>query len=197
MSRGVRLSAGRLKGRLLPVPQGARPTGSRVREALFDVLGPRIVGAVFADLFAGSGAVGLEAWSRGARRVALVEADRKTVETLRRVVSRLGAQEVQVLRASLPAQLARCQALAPGSFDIVFADPPYRFGRYARLLEAAAGLLAPDGILVLEHAAEEVVPEAAGDLRLVVSRRYGESRLSFYEPRSAGAREEEPSDSRK
>lgn len=197
MTRGVRVSAGRLKGRLLPVPPGARPTGSRVREALFDVLGPRLAGAAFADLFAGSGAVGLEAWSRGARRVALVESDRKAVETLRRVVARLGAHEVRVVRANLPAQMARCQELVTGSFDVVFADPPYRFRRYARLLAAAAGLLAADGVLVLEHADAENVPEDAAGLRLVASRRYGDSRLSFYEPGSTSPRAEEPSDPRK
>lgn len=197
MTRGVRLSGGRLKGRLLPVPHGARPTGSRVREALFDVLGPEVVGAAFADLFAGSGAVGLEAWSRGAERVALVEGERKAVEALRRVVSRLGAQGVRVVRANLPAQLGRSQECAAGSFDIVFADPPYRFGRYRRLLEAAAELLAPDGVLVLEHADSEEVPREVAGVALVSSRRYGESRLSFYRPGLPSAREVAPSDSRK
>lgn len=197
MSRGVRVSAGRLKGRLLPVPPGARPTGSRVREALFDVLGPRVAGAAFADLFAGSGAVGLEAWSRGAARVLLVEGDRKAATALRRVVARLGAPGVRVLRANLPSQTARLGDLAAGGFDVVFADPPYRYGRYGRLLEAAAPLLAADGLLVLEHAAGESVPERAPGLALTSTRRYGESELAFYRPGPAPSREEAPSDSRK
>lgn len=197
MSRGVRLLAGRLKGRVLPVPAGARPTGSRVREALFDVLGPRIRDSSFADLFAGSGAVGLEAWSRGARRVVLVEGERKSVESLRRVVARLGAQDVRVLRANLPSQLTRCRELLEGTFEVVFADPPYRFGRYGRLLDGAASLLQAGGLLVLEHATEEGVPPAAAGLRRVSSRRYGESSLSFYEPDSAASRTDKSPASRK
>jgi 16S rRNA (guanine(966)-N(2))-methyltransferase RsmD len=161
-----------------------------VREALFDVLGPRIAGAAFADLFAGSGAVGLEAWSRGADRVILVEADREAAASLRRTVARLGAGGVHVVRA-------RLRGLAAGTFQVVFADPPYRFGRTGRLLETAGALLAPGGVLVLEHAEGEGVPAAAGDLRLESSRRYGESRLSFYRADSATVREAEPSDSRK
>jgi 16S rRNA (guanine(966)-N(2))-methyltransferase RsmD len=166
-----------------------------VREALFDVLGPRIAGAAFADLFAGSGAVGLEAWSRGADRVILVEADREAAASLRRTVARLGAGGVHVVRATLPTP--RLRGLAAGTFQVVFADPPYRFGRTGRLLETAGALLAPGGVLVLEHAEGEGVPAAAGDLRLESSRRYGESRLSFYRADSATVREAEPSDSRK
>ncbi|MEZ5331344.1 MAG: 16S rRNA (guanine(966)-N(2))-methyltransferase RsmD [Thermoanaerobaculia bacterium] len=197
MSRGVRLSAGRLKGRLLPVPAGARPTGSRVREALFDVLGPRVCGCAFADLFAGSGAVGLEAWSRGARRVVLVEGERKAAEALRRTVARLGAPGVRVLRAKLPSQLTRCHGLAEGGFDVVFADPPYRFGRHGRLLEGAATLLLAGGVVVLEHAEGESVPDSVSGLRRTSSRRYGESALTFYEAVPEASPAGDPSASRK
>ncbi len=181
MTEGVRLRAGRLKGRLLAIGPGVRPTGSRVREALFDVLGPRIEGARVLDLFAGSGAVGLEALSRGAAEVFLVEADPRVVRVLRRTAAAFAPGCARVVRLHLPGQLGRLATIAPRGFDLVFADPPYRFDRHVELLTDATSLLTGHGVFVLEHAAADEVPAAVGELARTDVRRYGESCLSFYE----------------
>ncbi len=181
MTEGVRLGAGRLKGRVLPVGPGVRPTGSRVREALFDVLGSRIEGARVLDLFAGSGALGLEALSRGAAEALLAEADAQVLRVLRRTALALGGRSARVVRLHLPRQLARLAAIVPSGFDVILADPPYRFDRHFDLLRGAAPLLAKGGVLVLEHPASEEMPVSAASLRRVDLRRYGESGLSFYE----------------
>jgi 16S rRNA (guanine966-N2)-methyltransferase len=181
MRRGVRLGAGHLKGKIVAVGRGVRPTSSRVREALFDVLGPRVAGARVLDLFAGSGALGLEALSRGAAEVVLVEADSRVVRALRRTTAALAGSRGRVVRLLLPRQLDRLAALDPLPFDLILADPPYRFGQYGQLLRGAASLLAPDGVLVLEHGADEEAPAKSTGLTRTTTRRYGESCLSFYE----------------
>ncbi len=181
----VRIGAGTLRGRSLPVPKGVRPTGSRVREALFDILGPSVRGMRLLDLYAGSGAVGIEAVSRGAAAVVLVESERSIARGLRRQVREWGLSEVTVREARLPAALERLQDSA---FDLVFADPPYAFDGWSRLLTLAAPLLAPGGALVAEHDRRGDLPEAAGDLRLDRLRSYGETELGFYGVASEPAR---------
>jgi 16S rRNA (guanine966-N2)-methyltransferase len=144
----VRIGAGKWKGRSLEVPASARPTSSRAREALFDILGPRIAGARFLDLFAGSGAVGFEAVSRGAARAVLVE---PASEPLRRARETFEAgSEIAVVSADAARAM---EDLARGGevFDIVFADPPYGTGRLeiARL-SGVRRILAPEGVLVVQ-----------------------------------------------
>lgn len=181
MTEGVRLGAGRLKGRRLAVGPGVRPTGSRVREALFDVLGPRIEGARVLDLFAGSGAVGFEALSRGAAEALLVESDPRVLRVLRRTAAAFAPGAARVVRLHLPGQLGRLATIGRLAFDLVFADPPYRFDEHIVLLRDVASLLTRDGVFVLEHAVADEVPAAAGVLERTDLRRYGESCLSFYE----------------
>ena len=105
--RGVRLSAGTLKGRSLSVPPGVRPTEARVREALFDILGPRLAGKSLLDLFAGSGAVGLEALSRGARSVCQVDIDPATVRRLNATYRELDLEGIECRRLDLPGRHQR------------------------------------------------------------------------------------------
>lgn len=181
-----RIIAGGGKGRRLKAPQGeaTRPTGARVRQTLFDVLAPRIAGARFLDAFAGSGAVGLEALSRGASRVTLIDDAPSAVRAIRENVAALqpaaGHAEVfrQDARVALPALAARGQR-----FDVIFLDPPYESDLYEpviRLLDGAA-LLAEGGVLVAEHFHKRALPERIG--RFVRGReiRIGDHRLSFYE----------------
>jgi 16S rRNA (guanine966-N2)-methyltransferase len=172
----VRIAAGRWKGRRLDVPESARPTSSRAREALFDILGPRIAGAQVLDLFAGSGAVGFEAVSRGAARAVLVDPD---AGALRRARETLGADEEVLVLASDAASAVADLGKRGERFDVVFADPPYRDGERAiRDLVGIAPLLSPAGLLVLQADADEKPPSLEGFAR-VSSRGYGRNVFHF------------------
>jgi 16S rRNA (guanine(966)-N(2))-methyltransferase RsmD len=125
--------------------------------------------------------VALEALGRGAAAATAVERDPRAAAALAANAERLGERAVLTLRrGALPAELARLARSGAGLFDLVFADPPYRFTAHAALLEALAPLLAPDGEVVLEHAVKVEPPAEAGGLVRVDRRRYGESALSFY-----------------
>lgn len=182
----MRVIAGRLGGRRLSAPRGrgTRPTSDRVREALFSMLGD-IEGAVVLDLYAGTGALGIEALSRGARRAVFVENARPALAALAENLTTLGlAGEARVL--AQPVARASDLVAREGPFDLILVDPPY-----AALAEAAAtvarvvgpqgagGGLAPGGRLVIEHASRDAAPEIPG-LSLVRTRSYGEASLSLY-----------------
>lgn len=194
----LRITGGTLGARRLRVPpgEGVRPTQDRVREALFNSLQPVIEGTAFLDLFAGSGAVGLEAWSRGAGRVCWVEQERRVFATLK--------ENVDTLLGSAATVECRCQdvfAFCRGwrgdrGFDVIFADPPYAArgagaGLAGRLLtQLLAGgrhpLVAPGALLVLEQGAREPAPVAAG-WELVREREYGRTCLRTYREKEATA----------
>ena len=177
----IRVTGGAHKGRWLEVPPGARPTEGRVREALFSIWQePLAAGARVLDLFAGSGAVGLEAAGRGALRVLCVDFDRRAFPVLQSNRDRLGEALVDLRLLDLPAGLAGLAERGEGPFDLVFADPPYRFSGYTALLAAVAPLLAEDGELAVEHSARVTLPAETAGLVRVDERRYGESALSFY-----------------
>ncbi len=177
---GVRITGGDFRGRALAVPPGARPTEGRVREALFSIWRERLEGARVLDLFAGSGAVGLEALSRGALSALAVDAGLRAVKTLESNAERLGERLLEIRRLNLPAGLARLVEEGAGTFDLVYADPPYNFAPYPELLLAVAPLLAPDGEIAAEHSARRELPVEVGPLTRVDVRRYGESAISFY-----------------
>lgn len=146
----VRIIGGRWRGTRLPVPDadGLRPSADRVRETLFNWLQPALPGARVLDLFAGSGALGLEALSRGAREAVLIERDPKLAEQLRASVDRLGAaSQAQVLRADA---LAWLQLPLSGRFDIAFVDPPFDAGLWEPALARLPAWLQPDAWLYLE-----------------------------------------------
>jgi 16S rRNA (guanine966-N2)-methyltransferase len=136
----------------------------------------RIPGSRFLDLYAGSGAVGFEAWGAGASRVCLVEQAPRVLAVLARN-RRAVAPACEIVRGRLPEALGGRPA---GDFDLIFADPPYAYERYPELVEAAARRLAPGGELAVEHSARAALPEAAGEWRRRDRRCYGESWLSFY-----------------
>ncbi len=147
----VRIIAGSWRGSRLPVANapGLRPTPDRVRETLFNWLGQDLTGWRCLDAFAGTGALGFEAASRGAQRVLLVERDARLAESLRRVKARLHADAVEI--ACAPA-LGVLHAQAPASFDLVFLDPPYGQGLLGPALAAAAHVVVPGGWLYAEEA---------------------------------------------
>ncbi|HEU4403971.1 MAG TPA: 16S rRNA (guanine(966)-N(2))-methyltransferase RsmD [Polyangiaceae bacterium] len=182
----MRIVAGTLGGRTLRAPRGhgTRPTPERVREALFSCLGP-LEGARVLDLYAGTGALGLEALSRGAARAVFVESANAALAALRANVDELGvAGRALVLGRPVERALAALEPEAP--FDLVLADPPYelvRKGPAPRALAALAarGLLAPGARLVLEHASADE-PPALAPLMCYDRRRYGDTSLALYAP---------------
>lgn len=187
----TRIISGRGKGRRLKSPKGdrTRPTGARVKQTLFDILAPELPGCRFLDAFAGGGAVGLEALSRGAGHVVLLDISRDAVRVMREnaeAVGGGGAVEVfhQDARVALPAL-----ADAGQRFDIVFLDPPYDSPLYEPLLEelARGRLLAEEGLVVAEHFHKRQLPERIGRLEHTRSVRVGDHRLSFYRLRGGEA----------
>jgi 16S rRNA (guanine966-N2)-methyltransferase len=173
----VRIFAGRWKGRKLEAPRGARPTSGRARQALFNLLASRVAGAHVLELYAGSGAVGIEAVSRGAAQAVFVEQD---AGPLRRSLERLGGG-ASGLRLIAGSASAACDALARSAerFDIVFADPPYAPGPEETGLALVAGLLADGGVFVLQEDAGAAPAEPPG-LALRERRAYGRNVFSFF-----------------
>lgn len=179
----IRIIAGEFKGRRLSVPEGrgVRPTAERVREALFSILGERVVGARVLDACSGTGALGLEALSRGAREVVFVESDRGAALRLRENIEILGASaRCAVHEADVAAWLRDTRRVSP--FDLILADPPYAAETERRLLaRAAAGCLGREGWLVLERGASGAPEtEVGGDLVRFRTARYGATCLDFY-----------------
>jgi 16S rRNA (guanine966-N2)-methyltransferase len=180
----TRIVAGLAKGRRLAVPPHlTRPTADRAREALFSSLASRVGldGVRFLDLFAGSGAVGLEALSRGAAAVTLVESDRATCQVLRANVAAVGLPGTQVVQRDAAAYLAG-DTNSTEPFDVAFADPPYRLDddRLAQLLELlAARWLADEALVVVERSARSPAPRWPDTIEEVQRRRYGAGTLWY------------------
>ena len=199
----MRVIAGSLKGRRLKTPwwDGLRPTSDKLRETLFNILAPRIAGARVLDAYAGTGALGIEALSRGAAWVTLIDDDRRAESLISENLARCGIENsYAIIRAKVARALDSLHnqpAFEP--FEIVLLDPPYALRSVSRIgvsgtggsrtegddleavLTAAGRVLAPTGVLVLERARRDPAPETAGRLRhsrTVVS---GDSALTFYE----------------
>jgi 16S rRNA (guanine966-N2)-methyltransferase len=179
----MRIIAGLAKGRRIEAPPGddVRPTSDRAREALFSSLQPLLLDANVLDLYAGSGALGLEAASRGATRVVLVEQDRRTLEVLRRNVEVVGLPGVEVVAGEVGALLAGRggRGLSGGPFDLVLADPPYATSaaEVDAMLSALVGHLATDAEVVVERARREPAPSWPDGFSAREPRRYGAAAL--------------------
>ncbi len=177
----MRVTGGRERGRRLKAPAGSRvrPTSDKVKQALFNILGERVAGAVFLDLYAGAGGIGLEALSRGAGRVVFVDASRGSLDVVRHNRDILGfVDKAQVVFSKAEAFLKK----PSGPFDIVFLDPPYA-EEIKPLLEliSKAGMLKPDAIVIAEHFKKQPSPESAGGLVLYREAKYGDTILAFYQ----------------
>ncbi|MEV7620612.1 16S rRNA (guanine(966)-N(2))-methyltransferase RsmD [Microbacterium sp. NPDC089321] len=190
----TRIIAGAARGARLDVPgAGTRPTSDRVRESLFGALESMdaIAGARVLDLYAGSGALGLEAWSRGAERVDLVEISRPAANIVGRnaavVAKAMGAAPAaKVHQSAVRAYLARAQ----GPFDLVFTDPPYDLDDAAMTadLVALAPLLSPDAVVVIERGKRATPPDLeASGLTLLREKAYGDTRVWWAEIADGGA----------
>ena len=175
----IRVIAGSARGRRLETPtwEGLRPTSDRLRESLFNIIAPRIEGAHVADGYAGTGALGIEALSRGAAHVTFIESDPRAIRLIGTNLERAGmksaAKACTIVRASF-VDMAASHSGRP--FDLVLLDPPYDDPALAAALRAAQRILSDDGLVVLEHATRIVPPDGAA--RTVKT---GDSSLSFYE----------------
>lgn len=178
----MRIIAGSLRGRKLKTLEGdlTRPTSSLVRQAMFNILAERIRDARVLDLYAGSGAIALEALSRGAREAVLIERAAEAQTIILENLRALGQVErAQLLRGEV---LTTLPALR-GPFDVVIADPPYRSVQWADLLLALLrpGLLSDQALVLLEHARGEAIPAAIEQLSCLRAYRYGETHLALYQ----------------
>jgi 16S rRNA (guanine966-N2)-methyltransferase len=181
------ITGGTLRSRRVPTPPGraVRPTPSRVKEALFSILGARVETARVLDLFAGSGALGFEALSRGAAGVTFVERHRPTADALRAVARTLGVDDQITV---LPADARQAVKLLDGRYDLVFADPPYADPYPAALFAALRerGAIDATTTVVYEHAARNAAPDDPA-MRLERGARYGDVALAFLRPVEAAA----------
>lgn len=168
-----------------PKGENVRPTPGRVKEALFSILAPQLEGARFLDLFAGTGAIGFEAASRGAGAVVSVESNRETAAAITEAVEELGIKKiVTVVAAPVDRALYRLE----GKFDIVFADPPYAADLPLKMFELLRerDLLAPGATVIFEHSARTILPDIPG-YRSVREEVYGDVALAFFTPAAGGS----------
>ena len=192
----MRIITGSARGCRLKTPKGAdvtRPTADRVKESLFNILGQMVAGRKVLDIFAGTGNLGLEALSRGAESAVFV--DKATAKLIAENLQLTRLQEKGIVRSGdVFAELSR-QAAGKAEFSLIFCDPPYHKGLWQqalRQIDGSDGLMAENGILVVEHGAEEnEIPELSR-LQLVHNRRYGHTtQLSFFQWRAYVEAEEE------
>ena len=181
----MRIIAGAYRGRLLKTLRGleVRPTSDRLRETLFNVLGPAVAGSVFVDCYAGSGAVGLEALSRGAAQVFWIEENAAAARVIEKNLAALGgSQQARTVRTRVSAGLRRLEQQGVRA-HFCFLDPPYAAlqdaVRNLRWLSASA-LMLPEGVIILEHSRKDASPERVGAWRRTRQVQQGSSSLSFY-----------------
>jgi 16S rRNA (guanine966-N2)-methyltransferase len=176
----MRIIAGTNKGRTLQAPKwdGLRPTSDKLRGTLFNILAPRVEGARVLDVFAGTGAIALEALSRGAAAATCIESDRRAAKLIEENAALCGElNRCAIIRDGVERALQR--PVAGGPFDIIVLDPPYEYGALEDAVRNAGTQRADGGIVVLEHAAR-VAPPAPAGLALTRTVKSGDSALSFY-----------------
>ena len=187
----MRIIAGRYKGRRLASPRwpGLRPTSDKLRGTLFNILAPRLDGARVLDGFAGTGALGIEALSRGAAHVTFVDRDRRAMALVAENLGRCGITDgYAMIRGGVEAIAG---AVAPGPFDLILLDPPYDEADVRAPIEAVARTLADGGLLVLEHARRRPAAGSAGGLVCTRDVMSGDSALAFYTRGDTGSESDE------
>ncbi len=180
-TKGVRIAGGSARGIPLTEPRGVRlrPTSGLVREAIFNILAEKVEGATVLDLFAGTGALGIEALSRGAERATFVEAEAGAVQAILTSLARTSlAENGKVVRGRLPGALKSIV----GPFDLIFMDPPYNDPEAEDLLLRLPALLGEDGTVVYEHSSRYNPPQRPEGLRLMERRVYGDTAIALFSP---------------
>lgn len=187
----MRISAGELKGRKigskkvfgLVTKHGAlRPTSSKVRESIFNIIGGFIKGSIFVDLYAGTGAVGMEAMSRGANTVYFVEADKKRAELIEKTLEGCGCRSKANIVRRNASDFIRKATTDRLKFDIVFLDPPYYSGELEDILSLPANgeILKDEGIIIAEHLSKKRLPDEIGKLIQKKAYKYGDTMLTLF-----------------
>jgi 16S rRNA (guanine966-N2)-methyltransferase len=184
----MRVISGRLRGRRIEAPRsrGVRPTYDRVRESVFAIIEPMLDGASVLDLFAGTGALSIEAISRGAAFATLIERDRETARVAARNIETLGLEASCRLRVGDAMRLV-ASPLPGAPFGVVFIDPPYASGLAGKAMRALTGgpnLSGPPAVVVVERSTDSAAEVESGGLSLVRAERYGSTTVDFYERRS-------------
>ncbi len=176
----MRIIAGTARGLRLQSFEGKdiRPTLDRVRESLFNILGTKVNGAYFLDLFSGTGANGIEALSRGAEQAVFVDANTTAIKLIRDNLNRTRLTAARLMQLQLPRDIRQI----PGKYDIIYADPPFGWNEHTALLDAIAtqGLCAEQGILIVEHPSKLTLGEEQGMFEKYRLVRYGNTSLSFF-----------------
>ena len=177
----MRINSGKYKGRVIHMPKAIRPTQDKVRKALFDILGD-IEGLSFLELFAGSGAVGFEALSRGVSDLVLVEYNRDCLLAIRKNIESLKARSCVLYEGEAVKAIDTLQKNNK-RFDIIFLDPPYYKDMSKKILQmlGACDILARNGFVVAQHFKKEELPRESGKLVLVKESKYGDTLLSFFQ----------------
>ncbi len=182
----MRIISGKLKGRRLLTPRkgSLRPTADRVKESMFNILGKEVEGNVVLDLFAGTGNLGIEALSRGAKKTIFVEKNREALRLIERNLSLCEMEDRSEILPKDVIQGLRILKQKKESFDLILMDPPYEKGLIRRTLEKlnAELIYHGDSLLVIEHTRREPLPELSGSWHLIRQRRIGDTVLSFLTP---------------
>jgi 16S rRNA (guanine966-N2)-methyltransferase len=182
----MRIISGRLKGRrlLTPTKGSLRPTSDRVKESMFNILGKEVEGKVVLDLFAGTGNLGIEALSRGAKKALFVERSREALRLVERNLSLCEMEDRSEILLKDVIQALRILKQKRKAFDIILMDPPYEKGLIQRTIEKlnVEMIYHGDSLLVIEHTHREPLPELSGSWYLVRQRRIGDTVLSFLTP---------------
>ncbi|MHB9096120.1 MAG: 16S rRNA (guanine(966)-N(2))-methyltransferase RsmD [Eubacteriales bacterium] len=180
----LRVITGRARGRKLKAPKGmeTRPTSDRIKESLFNIIGDRIIDAIFLDLYAGTGAIGIEAISRGAGKSVFVESNLRTIKIIKENLELTGlAEQAEVLCRDVSSAI-RMLSKGERKFSIIFLDPPYLKDLVQQtLLKLDENhIIAPGGVIITESSKLDVLPEHVGQLARFRQERYSDTVLSFY-----------------
>ena len=179
----MKIVAGEYKGRIIDMPDGIRPTSEKAREALFEILKDRIKGARFLDLYCGSGAMGIEALSRGAEKAAFIDNNHNCISILKRNLTKLGTpQDLYDIYNKDCLNSLKALQRAESYFDTVFLDPPYYTDLAKNTLIELSGcdILTPNALVIAEVFKKEGLPEESGVFKKIRSSKYGDTLLEFF-----------------
>ena len=181
----MRVITGQAGGRKLKAPKGmdTRPTSDRTKESLFNIIGQRIIDATFLDLYAGTGAIGIEAISRGALKAVFVENNPRAIRIIRDNLNSTGlADMAEVISREVDVAI-QTLSKGPRKFDIIFLDPPYLRDLVQKSLVTLDKnkILATEGLVITESSKLDTLPEKAGSLEMLRQEKYGDTILSFYQ----------------